>query len=101
MDELLPSLHYGATKATLPEQNQFALFQTAHYPRFIRLANWFRGPHIDDAVLTPFGLRCLIRSRDVVVTPGVRVLFVAVDFWPVTRLSARRCEPMSTQISCF
>jgi hypothetical protein len=43
---------------------------------------------MDDAVLTPLGLRCLIRSRDVVVTPGVRVLFVAVDFWPVTRLSA-------------
>jgi hypothetical protein len=31
MDELLPSLHYEATKATLPEQNQLALFKLAHY----------------------------------------------------------------------
>jgi hypothetical protein len=38
MDELPPSLHYGATKATLPEQNQFALFKLAHYRFFQGLA---------------------------------------------------------------
>jgi hypothetical protein len=103
MDELLPSLHYGATKATLPEQNQFALFKPAHYPRFIRLANWFRGPHIDDAALTPLGLRCLIRSRYVTATLDVRGLLCSwpLFFGPVTRLPARRREPVYTQISCF
>jgi hypothetical protein len=31
MDEFRPSLHYGATKAASPEQNQLALFKLAHY----------------------------------------------------------------------
>jgi hypothetical protein len=30
MDEFRPSLHYGATKAASPEQNQLALFKLAH-----------------------------------------------------------------------
>jgi len=82
MDELLPSLHYGATKATLPEQNQFALFKLARYPRFIRLANWFRGPHIVDAALTPL----VAPLPDTVARRGSNAgctrapSFVAVDF---------------------
>jgi hypothetical protein len=48
-------------------------------PLALALANWFRGPHIDGVALTLLGLR-VIRSRDVVVTPDVRVLLRS---WPL------------------
>jgi hypothetical protein len=40
MDEFRASLHYGATKATSPEQNQLALFKLAHSRHIKALQNF-------------------------------------------------------------
>ncbi len=51
----------------------------------------------------PWRLRCPVRSRYVTATLDVRALLHSwpLFFGPVTRLPARRREPVYTQISCF